>query len=165
MKIQGLLFFGLFFFLTLFSCQKSKEYPIEPVIEMSSRQALQNPSKIIVSFTDGDGDIGFHESDTMPPYNFIDDGNGNSSNKFYYNLLLIYFEKNDGLWEEIETLVPYSYRVPYITPTGQNKALNGEIEVDVVLPGNRPDSIRFDIELIDRALHESNRLTTPVFYK
>ncbi len=147
------------------SCQKSKEYPIEPEILMSNRQEYHNPARIIISFTDGDGDIGFHESDTLPPFNFVDDGNGNSENKFYYNLILYYFEKNDGVWEEIETLVPYAYRIPYITPTGQNKALNGEIEVDVVLSGARPDSIRFDIELIDRALHESNRLTTPVIYR
>jgi len=165
MKLFGIVAIGIILSGALSSCQKSKEYPIEPEIDMSTRQVYHNPAKIIITFTDGDGDIGFHESDTLPPFNFVDDGNGNSENKYYYNLLLYYFEKNDGVWEEIETLVPYSYRVPYITPTGQNKALNGEIEVDIVLSGARPDSIRFEIELIDRALHESNRLVTPVIYR
>lgn len=143
------------------SCKKDNVYPIEPEIEMSPRQVYQSPTIIIVSFTDGDGDIGFNDGDTLPPYN-LDEEN---FNKFYYNLLLYYFIKEGDEWLEVELAVPYYYRVPYITPSGQNKSLKGEIEVEITLPINRPDSIRFDIELIDRALHESNRLTTPVIYR
>ena len=123
------------------------------------KQIYQNPSVMVISFTDGDGDIGFNEGDTLPPYNY----NSVDFNKYYYNLLLYYYEKNDDVWEEVELIVPYYYRIPYLTPTGQNKSLKGEIEVSISLPANRPDSIRFDIELIDRALHSSNILTSPVF--
>lgn len=147
--------------LASYSCRKDQEFPIEPQIEMSSRQVYQNPSKIIISFTDGDGDIGLNQGDTLEPFNYIED----PFNKFYYNLLLYYFEKQGEEWVEVPTTIDIFYRVPNITPTGQNKALNGEIEVELTLPITRPDSIRFNIELIDRALHESNMLTTPVIYK
>lgn len=148
-------------FIFLVSCDKDKVFPDTPEITMSQKQVYDNPVKIIIDFTDGDGDIGLNEGDTLPPYDFNED----PFNKFYYNLLLYYYEKNDSIWEEVELLVPYFYRIPVITPRGQNKALNGEIDVDVILPFNRPDSIRFEIILIDQALRESNRLQTPVIYR
>ena len=157
--------FTLLFIFIAFSqaCKKENVYPIEPVIQMSDKQVYENPSKMFISFTDGDGDIGFYDGDTLPPYNYVED----PFNKYYYNLLLYYFEKDDELdeWIPIDLAVPYYYRVPYLTPTGQNKSLKGEIEVDITLPINRPDSVRFEIELIDRALNESERITTPTITK
>ena len=161
MKFHYTLIFALLFIGLFDACRKQDEYPIEPVIEMSDKQVYQNPSVIVISFTDGDGDVGFNEGDTLPPYNY----NSVDFNKYYYNLLLYYYEKNDDVWEEVELIVPYYYRIPYLTPSGQNKSLKGEIEVSISLPASRPDSIRFDIELIDRALHSSNILTSPVIYK
>ena len=156
-------FLAVFLFTLIFlvNCDKDKDYPDTPVITMSQKQEYSNPVNMIIDFTDGDGDIGLNERDTLPPYNFNED----PFNKYYYNLLLYYFEKNDSIWQEIELPVPYFYRIPVITPRGQNKALNGEIEVAISLPFNRPDSIRFEIILIDQALRESNRLQTPVIYK
>lgn len=148
-------------FIFLVGCDKDKVFPDTPVITMSDNQVYHNPVKIIVDFTDGDGDIGLDERDTLPPYDFNED----PFNKYYFNLLLYYYEKNDSIWEEVELPVPYFYRIPVITPRGQNKALNGEIDVDISLPFNRPDSIRFEIILIDQALRESNRLQTPVIYR
>ena len=144
------------------SCEKQEDFPIIPAIEMSEKQIYENPTEIIIKFTDGDGDIGLDESDTEPPYDF----DTVNFNKYYYNLLMYYYEKQGDEWVYVELAVPYFYRVPNITPTGQNKTLNGEIKVNLpTLPNNRPDSVRLEIELIDRALHESNLLTTPVFTK
>ena len=161
MRILFFFIFSVFFFASISSCKKENVYPIEPVIEMSDRQQYQSPSMMIVSFTDGDGDVGFAEGDTLYPYNYT----GENGNKYYYNLLLYYFEKIDDEWVPVELAINYFYRVPYLTPTGQNKSLKGEIEVAISLPANRPDSIRFEIELIDRALNESNMLTSGVIYK
>jgi len=144
-----------------YSCKKENVYPIEPAISMSPDQIYLSPATITISFTDGDGDVGLSDADTVPPYN-LDPVN---FNKYYYNLLLYYFVKNGDVWEEADLIVPYYYRIPDITPSGQNKSLKGDIEVSISLPINRPDSIRFNIELIDRALHSSNILTTPVIYK
>ena len=145
----------------LVNCDKDKVFSDTPAITMSDNQVYNNPVKIIIDFTDGDGDIGLDEGDTLPPYEFNED----PFNMYYFNLLLYYYEKNDSIWEEVELPVPYFYRIPVITPRGQNKALNGVIDVDVSLPFNRPDSIRFEIILVDQALRESNRLQTPVIYR
>ena len=145
-------------------CNDKISYPIIPAITMSETQEYQSPTKMIIGFTDGDGDIGLNDPDTLPPHEFVPDSINPdvSSNKFYYNLLFYYYVWVDGSWEEVDLLVPYFYRVPVITPSGQNKALKGEIEVDILLDSNRPDSVRFEVELIDLALHVSNRLVTPV---
>ena len=144
-----------------YSCKKENVYPIEPAILMATDQVYLNPSTITISFTDGDGDVGLTDADTVSPYN----EDPINFNKYYYNLLLYYYVLDDSVWVATELAVPYYYRVPNLTPTGQNKSLKGEIEITITLPINRPDSIRFHIELIDRALHSSNILTTPVFYK
>jgi hypothetical protein len=152
----------------LTGCNERIEYDIVPEITMSDRQVYTNPTEMIIGFTDGDGDIGLNEGDTLPPFEFVPDSLVNpdvSSNLFYYNLLFYYYENIDGSWVEIDLIVPYYYRVPVLTPTGQNKALKGEIEVEITLDPNRPDSIRFEIELADRALHISNRLVTPTIFK
>jgi hypothetical protein len=153
--------------LFLANCKDKIEYSIIPEINMSDRQTYTNPTVMIVGFTDGDGDIGLSEKDTLPPYEFDPDtiNPDVSSNKFYYNLLFYYYENIDGSWIEVDLLVPYFYRVPVVTPSGQNKALKGEIEVEIMLDPNRPDSIRFEVELIDRALHVSNRLVTQTIFK
>ena len=44
-----------------------------------------------------------------------------------------------------------------ITPTGQNKALEGDISVELspqVLPQAPGDTVRFGVRIADRALHE-----------
>jgi len=149
--------------LSFASCKKDEVFSNIPAIKMSEDQVYENPTEMIIDFTDGDGDIGFNEGDTLPPYN-LDTA---EFNKFYYDLLFYYFQKNeDGEWEGIVFEdVNYFYRLPVITPRGQNKSLKGEIKVAISLPLLRPDSIRFEVELIDRALNVSNLLTTPVIYR
>ena len=160
-------------------CNDKIEYSIIPEILMSDKQVFLNPTQMIINFTDGDGDIGLTQSDSAtPPYNFVPDSSNPemSSNIYYYNLILHYYEKRDSVWEFIdfkepligdELPVPFHGQVPIITPSGQNKALKGEIQLDIDLglSFTRTDSIRFEIILIDRELHESNRLVTPAIYK
>ena len=62
MKFHYTLIFALLFIGLFDACRKQDEYPIEPVIEMSVKQIYQNPSVIVISFTDGDGDVGFNGS-------------------------------------------------------------------------------------------------------
>jgi len=65
-------------------------------------------------------------------------------------------------------------RIPPITPTGQNKVLQGEISyrlggpdpndsgwpVQAKPPGTPNDTVRFRLRLVDRALNESNEVAT-----
>lgn len=140
------------------SCLKREEFPEEPLITFKEFNVSGDSGQLVVTFTDGNGDIGLNEWDTVPPYDL--------ENGEYYNLLLDYYEKQNGVWiNYTDSLpVPYYYRIPIITPSGQNKALEGEIAVDLVPTYYNPfspyDTIKFSVQLIDRALNKSNIVET-----
>jgi len=66
-------FAGVFFQI---SCKKPETYPIVPHIEFVSfikiindqNQNIDNKGVLKISFTDGDGDLGLAEGDTLSPY-------------------------------------------------------------------------------------------------
>lgn len=147
----------------LCGCLKTEKYPVEPAITQKTF-AVDNDTttalKLTVKFTDGDGDIGLDDSYNYPPYD--------SASAYYTNLRIAFQLKDNGAWIDAEQR--YDYRLPVITPTGQNKALNGEIDVTIYpfpppLDPNQPqithgDTVRATVKLIDRALHDSNVITT-----
>jgi hypothetical protein len=147
-------------FLALASCKKNEEYPIEPAISfkelstMISANGKDSMAVFVVSFTDGDGDLGLRPDDTLPPFN--------SGSQYYRNFQLEMFEKINGVF----TLNPISPqlggRMPYLTPAGSNKALKGEIQMESNLPiGVVNDTCYFNVFIYDRALHKSNVVQTP----
>jgi hypothetical protein len=119
---------------------------------------MNDSASLVISFTDGDGDIGLRQSDTT--------GNFSSTNYFHHNLFVEYYEKDDALgWVRGKTLagddINFLYRVPYLTPNGNNKALKGEIAVTIEPTYYNPfstqsDTIMFKISLADRNLNVSN---------
>jgi hypothetical protein len=153
---------------SLYSCQKENDYPIEPEIEFKEIGYIEgrtDTANVIISFTDGDGDIGFSKGDTLPPFNF----DTSEYNYFYYNLHLItYYKDDDGVWKEFEFEDPYNgygYRIKNLTPVGQNKSLKGTIQVGLNITAGFPDSVYFEVQLVDRALHISNTVQTSVIGK
>lgn len=148
------------------SCSKKEDFSDIPYIEFKSFYKLSNVNDIDsvgvieFSFTDGDGDIGLSEWDSDPPYDF--------------NLFITYFEKQEGEFKEV-ILTAYNnqtgeydtinldYRIPVINNTGQEKSLKGKIELELNInnPSSDYDTIRFDLFIKDRALHESNTISTP----
>ena len=66
--------------------------------------------------------------------------------------------------------ITFSYRLENLTPSGQNKALRGEIEI-VMEPyyfnpiSNHSDSIKYSILLIDRAQNHSNLVESPLIVR
>ncbi len=42
----------------------------------------------MISYTDGDGDLGLSDTDTYPPYNV--------GSEYYYNMIIDYFELQHG---------------------------------------------------------------------
>ena len=139
--------------LTLFfACKKREEFSDIPYLEFikyeikDSIDALGNITKLCelhIFFTDGDGDIGLFEEDTIAPFD--------------YNLFINYFEmKNNSLQQIIDTLnPPYHIRIPNLTPTGQNKSLKVDLKYDVDITYRNSDTIKFELKLFDRALNES----------
>ena len=137
-------------------CLKTEEFPTTPAIQFKSFEFFGDSASLIISFTDGDGDIGLDDSDNAPPFD--------TGSAYYNNFFLEHSEKVDGVWQPVTFEEPIHYRIPRITPTGQNKTLEGEIAVAIdpfplFITGNS-DTVRYTIELVDRALNRSNIAST-----
>ena len=137
--------------LTLFfACKKRESFSDIPYLEFShyelkdSVDALGNITKLCelhIYFTDGDGDIGLFNEDTIAPYD--------------YNLFVNYFEMHNDSLQQINVNPPYHIRMPNLTPTGQNKSLKVDVKYDVNVTYRNSDTIKFELKLFDRALNES----------
>ncbi|MBL4706112.1 MAG: hypothetical protein JKY54_16415 [Flavobacteriales bacterium] len=148
----------------LMSCLKPEKFPPEPEIGFKSFEVLSDSAKLTITFQDGDGDIGLNDGDTNAPYD--------TSSIYHYNLFAQYWEKDDVLgWVQgtdfLGNPIEFKYRTPIITPTGQNKALKGEIEMTLEPffrdpSSSESDTIRYKVMLVDRALNESNWVETDV---
>lgn len=143
----------------LTSCVKEKSFPPEPKIEFVRYQKYGTDSAdCVISFKDGDGDIGISDGDTASPDNF--------RLKYLYKGTDGNFHPFDAIdsTAAMDTLF-YSYRVKDITPKGQYKALEGEIKArltshPIIFPLHH--AVKFEITLRDRAGHISNVVTSDV---
>jgi hypothetical protein len=159
--------------LSVISCIRMEEYPIEPVVTYKNFERIFNETDsvydrgiLMFEFTDGDGDIGLEANDTFPPFN--------PGSKYYYNLLIDYFEVRNG----VETPVPLTFynseteefdtvylsaRIPLLTPKGVNKAISGDIYDTLFIYNYYSDfdTLFLKFSIVDRALHESNVERTP----
>lgn len=155
--------------LLLASCRKEKQFPDEPVIsfiefiQVKDAAGKDSAGVLRLRFTDGDGDIGLTEKDTFPPFN--------KGSLYYYNFFISYFEKQNGTFVKVvvppvvpgaDTLTGNG-RIPYIPAIGQDKALEGEIRMELFTnnPFSSYDTIRYEVSICDRALNRSNMVTTP----
>ena len=142
------------------SCKKTKTYPPEPFLEFVSFTKIQNTAGadatgiLKVRFTDGDGDVGLSEQDTLAPFN--------KEGEYFYNFFITYFEKQKGVYQEIDLKPSNNSRVPLLNPDEEDKGLEGDIEIELFInnPFSVYDTIRFDAYLVDRALNRSNTITT-----
>jgi hypothetical protein len=144
----------------LASCRKIEQAPAIPSIEFTSftvfdtLDPLGNNSKggrLRFKFEDGDGDLGL-----KPP-------TSNSADST--NLFLTLYRKETGSMVPVsgfDPLLPYAeYRVPYMERLGQNKILKGTISVIMIYQSYAPgDTIKYDFYIRDRALNESNVVST-----
>jgi hypothetical protein len=147
------------------SCRKEASFPPEPHITFKEFNKLgHDSSQLVVTFTDGDGDIGLNQDDTT--------GHFARNQKFYYNFFCRYYYKdasgnfvpyltylnNDTILDTLD----FNYRVPYLTQNGQKESLTGDIVVSMYpfpfyyIPGHH--TIRYEIWIADRALNVSNKV-------
>jgi hypothetical protein len=145
-------FFGtLVLFFLLSSCQKQETYPLEPIIAFNSFTVYQDSAILSLDFTDGDGNIGLTNADSLKPYDS--------------NLFLTYYEKQKGVFKKIELPLPFNYRIPLINKSGKEKPLKGTISVNITPtfynPFSKFDTLKFDVIIKDRALNISNTISTP----
>lgn len=147
---------GVLLAVLLVGCFPEEEFPNEPRITSVVLEQFGDSASLKIAFTDGDGDIGLDLADNQPPFD--------TGSTFYYNLFVEYEELREGEWFTPDLALPLNYRIPRITPTGQNKALEGEVAVALqpwpIIPGNPFDTLRFTVQLADRALNLSNAVAT-----
>ena len=142
------------------SCMKKEVYPDIPEIAFQNFTPVFDTGKVAVrgyltiSFKDGNGDIGLRPEEKQPPYD--------TGGIYYYNYVIDYYEKQYGTYVKVDFPVPFSVRIPYLTPDDHNKAIKGII-VDTLLLNPQPahDTIKFKFFIYDRALHKSNVDSTP----
>jgi hypothetical protein len=166
----------------LSTCKKSEIYPDIPAIEFKSYYFTVDTSAagirdtllgIIISYKDGDGDIGLNSKDTFPPFNSVQ-VNNKETNKYYNNLYWEYKALNPitNVFEPVikpnttDTLI-FQNRVENITPDGKHKAIRGEIDWQNSIPRlidypDMPRTVKIRIRIYDRALHESNTVESPI---
>ena len=70
---------------------------------------------------------------------------------------------NDSL-QQINVNPPYHIRIPNLTPTGQNKSLKVDVKYDVDITYRNSDTIKFELKLFDRALNESEWVSSGVIF-
>lgn len=154
------LFAAIALIFALPACLPNNNFPDTPIIKyigfekFPKSDGTDSTGVLSFSFTDGDGDIGLAQGDTFPPNNF--------GSQYYYNFFTRYYEKQNGQFVEVVLDPPNNYRIPVLTPSGQNKSLEGDIEVELYInnPLSTYDTIMFEAWIVDQALHESNVIKT-----
>ena len=162
--------------LAVLSCQKPVEYPIEPKITYEGFTYLINPDStfsgegiISFSYTDGDGDLGLDESDTLPPFGLHD--------AHYYNMVVDYLKCVNGEFVKMPLLswnvqtqsydtISFNARFKRLRDSEEPKAISGKMDYTLIVqnPLSPNDTIKFEIRILDRALHESNVIQTDAIY-
>lgn len=168
-KLSKILFCPLLAILLLQGCGKGKKFNTTPHLEWRGAEIVDsegNRREILLTtyFTDGDGDIGRETTDSPCD---VDS----------YDFLIRYFEKVNGSFKEIQPksmtppddCQPFHNVLPNITPEGQNKTLEGELTVTfsyLGFPqnGSQVDSVRFELQLVDRGGHKSEVVTSPSIF-
>ena len=172
----------LFLALAVASCQKKVEYPVEPQIAYEGFTYLFNADStfsgegvVSFSYTDGDGDLGLDEGDTLYPFGFND--------PHYYNMVVDYLKSVNGVFVKTPLLSPhvptnpadtlvlydtvtFNARFRRLRDSEDPKAISGTMEYKLTVqnPFSPDDTIKFEIHILDRALHESNVIQTEAIH-
>jgi len=145
MKKIGVVLFATFL---IYSCEKEKTFPKEPVLEtVSFNIKSEFLAEWTFSFTDGDGDLGSDfESDTN-----------------YFQKLHL---KSPSTFPTDSVLVLAGERLPKINTSGLNKGVEGDITrfIELDFYNLKPtDTVYFSTSVIDQSGRRSNEIRTPRF--
>ena len=134
----------------LSACLKVDKFPDKPELTSIDFQVQPDSSGILtVGFTDGDGDIGTDDTTRK-------------------SLFVRYFEWRDGKWVFAGNETTFFF-LKRIEPEGRVKSLEGELEVALKPTYYNPitpyDTLKYTVQLIDRAGNESNVVETAPILK
>ena len=143
------------------SCQEKMDYPIEPKISLNelayvidADSALTGEVVLSFNYTDGDGDLGLDDSDTLYPFGVND--------PHYYNLIIDYLKWNGSHF--VADTVNFNSRFKRLVDGDEEKAISGTMEYLITLrnPLSPNDTVKLRTHIIDRALHESNTIESEI---
>ncbi|MCC3155292.1 hypothetical protein Q3A66_19655 [Hymenobacter sp. BT770] len=164
------------------SCINAPDYPIVPEIEFKDLQVGKyrpgggqlafDTLKFALNFKDGDGDLGLSDDDIKnAPFNAKTGGHNNRG--YSFNYFIQPFVKNaSGNFVQFVNAPPFGFVGEY---DGRYLRLDGadakpaplrgvlRYKLPLALDGTAfsPGQVfRFEISIMDRALHESNKITT-----
>lgn len=156
----------------LAACQEKMEFPIEPKITyeglgyvMNADSTLTGEVVVSIAYTDGDGDLGLDDADTLYPFG--------PNDPHYFNLIIDYLKWNGSQFVETPLLswnqhtqsfdtVSFNARFKRLVFNDEEAAISGIIDYKMMVynPLSPNDTIKFRITLLDRSLHESNSIET-----
>ena len=166
----------------LISCVSAPNYPVVPEIDFKEVRVTHVPAgtqdavdtlKFVLNFRDGDGDLGLSPEDLKsPPFNTTTGGHNNRG--YGYNYFIQPFIKNatTGQFVLFTTPRPFGFVGQYDSffprlDGGNTKPAPLKGILNYKFPISLDGSIykagqvfRFEISILDRALHESNKITT-----
>lgn len=158
--------------MALAACQEKVEYPIEPRIAYEGMAYVINADSTLtgevvlsISYTDGDGDLGLDDADTLYPFGPRD--------PHYYNLIIDYLKWDGSAFVETPLLswnsqaqsydtLSFNARIKRLVFNDEVKPISGTIDYKMMVynPLAPNDTVKFRVHLMDRALHESNTIET-----
>ncbi|MDB5233688.1 MAG: hypothetical protein JWR44_681 [Hymenobacter sp.] len=175
--LSGFTLFGLAG-TALSGCLQAPDYPVVPAIDYNRVEVNHIPAGIedavdeltfVLDFRDGDGDLGLSLEDlATAPYNTKTGGHNNLG--FGHNYFIQPYKKVNGVWTQY--IVPGSFKGEYDSYFPRLDAadtkpapLKGELRYKLPISlGGAPYApgqvFRFEISILDRALNESNTITT-----
>ena len=158
--------------LALAACQEKMDYPIEPKISynglgyvMDADSTLTGEVVLSIGYTDGDGDLGLDDADTLYPFG--------ANDPHYYNLMIDYLKWDGTTFVETPLLswnqqtqqydtISFNARFKRLVFDDEVKPISGTIDYKMMVfnPLSPNDTIKFRVHIIDRALHQSNMIET-----
>ncbi len=153
----------MFIVVFLSSCLKQEDFPNRPDIEFiemtlnyGSTSITDSLGIISFNFTDGDGNLGVDDVDTLN-YPFRRD------DPYHFNLFIRYFEKRNGEFEEFVIQDPPLHaRFQRLTSAGVGNAIEGRMDAWFgARPGSPYDTVRYEVYIVDRELQHSDTIVTP----
>lgn len=158
----------------LSGCGHEDVYPEVPTLEFKNlgfgEESGLRTVTLTATFTDGDGDIGYYLD--RPNDSIFDD----IESQYYYNFVISMQMFKNGMWKDTAVISfidgqdttffteNASSRLPYLSQSGQNKGLKGDIDKTTYLPFLLGDSVRFSAFIYDRKLHQSHIIYTPGYF-
>ena len=154
---------------SLAGCISAPDYPITPQISVNGITVIRRDGaigfrdsvEVALNFQDGDGDLGLSDGDTTGVFAYK-----RGTNRFNNNYFIKPFYKNNaGVFVPLPSFFTYNGRFPRLTTDTRPGPLKGVLRHAIVFslinlstqPGTE---IRFQVSIADRALHESNVVTT-----